>query len=118
MKSEQIKLFDKIWAQAQEAANKAVQEQFPFNEKPTFRNEGPCGFAWIAIGGRGNFAKYAKETLGAHKNYAGKGFNIWYSNCYDSKGSQSYERHSIACDAAANVLRANDIKCHVSGRYD
>jgi len=118
LKDTQIKVFDDIMKEAQEAATKAVQEEFPFNENPTYRNEGACGFAWVNVAGRGNFGKYAKDILDAHKNYGGKGFNIWYSNFYDTKGNQSYERHMIACSAAVKVFKSHGIKCYADGRLD
>ena len=97
--------FQDIKRQAVEAAEIAVASQFPIKQNATFAEEGPCGFAWVTItNGRTAFAKFAKEHLGAHKNYGGKGYNIWYSNLYNTRGNQSEHRHIIACEAAANVF--------------
>lgn len=111
--------FDIIIKEAQMAAESAVATKFPIQSNPNYRNEGACGFAWVNIlSGRGNFAKFAKEELNAHKNYGGKGINIWYSQFYNTKGNQSVYRHEIACDAAAQVFKKYGIKCQVGSRLD
>lgn len=110
--------FDKIWSEVQVEANIAaklldVREMTVCGSKM----DGACGFAWVTIGGRGNFAKYAKEFLGASKNYGGKGFQIWYSTVYDNY-SQSVERHEAACTAAIRVLARHGINATVGSRMD
>lgn len=109
MKTDVIEKFDRIWKEAQEAAEMAAstREDFSF----------PCGFAWITVPGRGNFGQYAKDTLGAHKNYSGPGFNIWYSKVYSAM-TQSMDTHVRACHAAAEVLRENGINATVHSRMD
>jgi len=112
--------FDSIMKEVREAANLAAMEVIP---DPMYIggytvSEGVCGFAWVTVSGRGNFIKYIKDEYRASKNYYGKGFNIWYSMVYDSKGSQSYERHLAACKAAAAVLRKYGFAASASGRLD
>lgn len=102
---------EQIWSLAQSAANSA----------PKYMDQGiqgPCGFAWIRVSGRGKFAKFAKEVLGAHKNYGGSGLNIWYSAVYDCKGGQNVDDHEIACSAAAKVLNKYGIPATVYSRLD
>jgi len=119
MKSEIKESFDKILEEAREAALKASIECIPepMQMMGSIVRDGVCGFAWVNIPGRGNFAKYAKEYLGASKNYGGKGFNIWYSEFYKG-GTQSYERHLAACRAASEVLQKHGIKSQAAGRLD
>ena len=109
MKAENIVQFDRLWAEVQRAAEEAASK---VEVRPW-----PCGFAWIVIPGRGNFAKYAKEYLGAHKNFGGPGFRIWYSRVYSAR-TQSMDVHEAACYAAAKVLNDNGIKCSVYSRMD
>lgn len=100
---------EQIWAEARKAAADTRQEPSVFKG---------CGFAWITINnGRSSFAKFAKDVLGAHKNYSGKGFNIWYSKVYDSC-SQNMVEHIEACNKAAEVLRKYDVDCKVGYRLD
>lgn len=106
-----MKTFEDIWAEVRKEAN-AVEKPYKDGEF------GMCGFAWITIPGRGNFAKWAKEKLGAHKNYTGPGFNIWYSEVYDCKYSQNIDNHEVACEAGARVLNKYGIKAFVSSRLD
>lgn len=104
---------DTVWLEATSAAQQAANT---FQQNELF---GGCGFAWIRItNGRSKFAKYAKEFLNAHKNYGGKGFNIWYSQVYNCKGSQNIYSHEYACQAAAKVLNNYGIECHVESRLD
>ena len=118
MKPEVKTQFDRILREVREAAQKA-------GDNAKVRQitvcgqvvDGVCGFAWINIPGRGNFAKYAKEVLGASKNYGGKGYNIWSSKVYETT-SQSCERREAACEAAANVLRSYGLKATMNSRLD
>jgi len=80
---------------------------------PAFGN---CGFAWVNISARGNFAKFTKELKISDKAYP-KGRNIWYSRVYDSN-TQSMDIHKVACNAFAKVLIENGIKCSVGCRLD
>ena len=50
--------------------------------------------------------------------YGSKGIMLWYSNVYNSKGSQSMTKHRIACDAFAEVLRDAGYECVVESRLD
>jgi hypothetical protein len=101
-----MKNFEMIWEKAQIAAMTTKTQQFA-----------GCGFAWINIPGRGNFAKYMKEIGAASKNYSGTGLNIWYSKVY-STTSQNIAEHEAACQAAAKVLRDNGIDAFVYSRLD
>ena len=103
-----MKEFDKIWNEAREAASTTVQEPHIFKG---------CGFAWITIPGRGNFAKWAKENLDADKNYTGPGLNIWYSRVYDTR-SQNLDEHYEACRKAAKILNDYGIDATVNCRWD
>ena len=100
--------FESIWKEARLAASTTISEPKVFKG---------CGFAWITISGRGKFAKFAKEHIGVHKNYGGKGFNIWYTHVYNSY-SQNMDEHYEACSKAAAVLRKYGIEADVNCRYD
>lgn len=103
-------------AEAQLAAERTIPT--PVTMAGYLIKEGCCGFAWVTVLGRGNFTKYIKENLNAHKNYGGRGYNIWYSNLYETNGSQSYERHMAAAEAYAEVLRKHGYTAFASGRLD
>lgn len=77
-----------------------------------------CGFAWLVLPGKGDFANYLKKFRGASKNYGSKGIMLWYSNVYNSRGSQSMTKHEIACNAFAKVLRDAGFECVVESRLD
>ena len=108
LKPETLAKFQAIWHEAMEAAEIAAM-----GEPDAF----PCGFAWITVPGRGNFAKFAKEYLDAHKNYGAPGFNIWYTNVYTARG-QSMDTHIKACNAAVEILNKYGIKAEVHSRMD
>ena len=110
MKGDSFKKCVDIWKEASTAAQKAVNE---CDIEPYF---GSCGFAWVRISGRGNFAKYTKITDLSQKHYK-KGRTIWYSRIYDAI-SQDIDIHRVACNAFAEVLRKHDIKCSVESRLD
>jgi len=105
-----ISLFNDIVIEAKRAAQKAVDDADitpnPFN----------CGFAWVNISARGNFAKFTKEYDLSTKAYL-KGRYIWYSKVYHTL-YQDMEIHKVACDAFAKVLKENGIKCSVGYRLD
>jgi len=112
--------FDKLIIDINVAATTAAKscKPKPMSVCGHIITEGACGFAWVNIPGRGKFAKYAKEFLGASKTYSGPGFDIWYSNIYKSHTSQSYDRHMAACEAAAKILNEYGIKAVARGRLD
>jgi len=109
MKNSDI-VFNDIVIEAKRAAQEAVDDAgitpSPYN----------CGFAWINISGRGNFAKFTKEHGLSNKGYP-KGHTIWYSQVYNSV-SQDMDIHKVACDAFAKVLKEHGIKCSVGQRLD
>lgn len=107
--------FNVLIQRASLAAQEATDGFDEFDEPDHSFN---CGFAWIVLPGRGDFASYLKKFRGACKNYGSKGIVLWYSNVYNSRGSQSMTKHRIACDAFAEVLRNNGFECVVESRLD
>ena len=107
-----INQFNFIVQRASLAAQEAVKD---FDESDQSFN---CGFAWVILPGKGDFASFLKKHRGASKNYEGKGIILWYSTVYNSRGSQSMTKHRIACDAFAEVLRDNGLECVVESRLD
>jgi hypothetical protein len=107
----EIQKFNTLVANAREKATLAVEES-------GIRDGFPCGFAWVRISGRGKFALYAKEYLKAYKNYEASGLTIWYSHCYDCKGTQSVDRHNVAVGVFAECLKEAGIKAFTGFRLD
>ena len=104
--------FNMLIQKARDAAQEAVKD---FDERGQEFN---CGFAWLVLPGRGDFASYLKKFCDASKNYGSSGIVLWYSRIYNSNGSQSMTKHIQACDAFANVLRDNGFECVVEARLD
>lgn len=71
--------------------------------------DGVCGFAWVNIPGRGNFAKWIRENKHGHKAYHG-GVDIWIADY-----NQSMEKKYAHAVAMAEYLRANGIPGAVAG---
>jgi hypothetical protein len=81
--------------------------------KPTYYvADGPCGYAWVKIKGRGAFAKWAKQTGVARPSALG-GYTI-----YPSLMTQSIERKEAWANAYAQVLRDHGIEAYVDSRLD
>lgn len=110
MRNDSFNKYINIWKEAREEAQKAVDK---CDIKP---NQFNCGFSWIRISGRGNFAKYTKLLDLSQKHFK-KGRTIWYSKIYDGT-SQDMDIHIVACNAFAEVLRKHNIKCSVELRLD
>ena len=104
--------FNVLVQKASEAAQEAVKD---FDESDQAFN---CGFAWLVLPGKGDFANYLKKFRSASKNYGSKGIVLWYSNVYNPKGSQSMTKHEIACRAFSEVLRDAGFECSVESRLD
>lgn len=110
MKNKTFKKFIKIWIEAKEEAQKAVDN---CDITPEF---GYCGFAWVTISDKGNFAKFTEFIDASTKGYS-KERTIWYSKIYNGS-SQDMRIHKVACEAFVNVLRKNNINCEVGYRLD
>lgn len=81
--------------------------------KPTYYvADGPCGYAWVKIKGRGKFAKWAKDSGVARPSALG-GYTI-----YPSLMTQSMERKEAWANAYAQVLRDHGIEAYVDTRLD
>lgn len=109
---DKINHFNFLVQKASMSAQEAVKD---FDER---NQEFNCGFAWLVLPGKGDFASFLKKHRGASKNYGSKGIMLWYSNVYNSKGSQSMYKHEIACRAFAEVLRDAGFECAVESRLD
>lgn len=112
LSKDKINNFNFLVQKASMAAQEAVKD---FDESDQAYN---CGFAWLVLPGRGDFASFLKNHRGVSKNYGSKGIVLWYSNVYNSRGSQSMTKHRIACEAFANVLRDAGFECVVESRLD
>lgn len=104
--------FNVIMQRASEAAQDATRNFDDTNQ------EFNCGFAWLVLPGKGDFARFLKKYRGASKNYEGKGIILWYSYVYNPRGSQSMSKHIIACHAFADVLKNHGFECYVESRLD
>lgn len=93
--------FQKIWADAKAAGEKAAAEQNAKLGGENYRGF-DCGFAWITMPGNIAFARWAKKEGLASKGYP-TGMSIWYSKVH-SVPTQSVSVHEAACRAARDVL--------------
>lgn len=105
-----------LWSQATEAAQKAAEEQ---NAKlgPEVSRSLDCGFAWIVFDpARQPLSSYLKKLGTADKHWA-RGYYVWYSKLH-SVPTQSISVHEAAAKAAAELLKAQGVKCYWSSRLD
>lgn len=77
-----------------------------------FESEGACGFAWIEFAGNKPFGRWAKAAGVARKHYpSGLAHSV-------RQGGQSVARKEAFAYAAAAVLKAGCVECHVGSRLD
>lgn len=97
---------------AQDAAEKANAALPPENARGFDR-----GFAWVVIKpARGPFVAECKRRGLGDKHYAG-GWSIWYSRVHNLP-TQSISVHEAACEAFADVLKANGVSATCGSRLD
>jgi len=81
--------------------------------KPAYYvSEGPCGFAWVKMGGNTSYGRWAKKAGLASKAYG------WGVSISPSISTQSAERNEAWARAYAQVLRQHGIECYVDSRLD
>lgn len=126
--------FGKVFAEAQQAADKAFDEcvpvamavqssglfeEFDWKKPYSVVADGVCGFAWVNVyvDGRSKAAKVMKE-FGLRSDYYG-GYNFWSGDVSPkARSSQSLQRKEAACEAFARVLSKYGYKVSVGSRLD
>jgi hypothetical protein len=105
--------YEKIYAEAFEAARKATDDYLKRNPDAWF----PCGFAWVHFPNARSPEVNAFKKLfpdKGHKNYK-KGWDVWDPS---RSSTQCMDAKAAGCDAFVDVLNRNGIVAYTETRWD
>jgi hypothetical protein len=115
--------FEALWNKAVAAGASAAQAAVPEpmtvvgGGKTYHVSEGVCGFGWVHFrDARSPFVKFLKSKGLGHKGYP-RGWDV-SAHQVGSPMTQSMDRNSSACHAAAKVLSMAGIECYSESRMD